>query len=108
MQYKLKYLELVDVTGHDGVDVPVPQVVNNLGEVDLFGEGPGHVLANPGRVAEPRRGALHALVVEYLGVQLTRALLPRPGVQDHRALVRPHLRSKIFLHILEKYLLILK
>ena len=33
-------------------DVPVPEVVDDLGEVEVAGEGPGHVLAHARRSLE--------------------------------------------------------
>ena len=87
MQYKLKYLELVDVTWHDGVDVPVPQVVNDLGEVDLFGEGPGHVLAHAWSSVESGCSSLIPPLVKYFGIDVLATMV----VDYAGALVSPNL-----------------
>ena len=45
--------EVVDVSQLNVGDVPVPQVVDDLGEVDRLSERPGNVLAHSGRCLEP-------------------------------------------------------
>ena len=79
--------EIVDVSELDVGDVPVPEIVDDLGEVDGLGEGPGDVLSHAGRRLEPLRDAVDAPLVEQLGVHVAVV-----EVDHARALVRPHLR----------------
>ena len=78
--------EAVQEAGLEGGDVAVPEVVDDLGEVDVLRQGPGHVLPHPGRVAELTGGPLGALLVEDLGVFLA-------SVEDEGALVSPDLSN---------------
>ena len=87
MHFKFLYLsEVLDVPGHDHGDVPVPEVVDDLGEVDVPGERPRDVLSDARRAEEAPRGALRAALVEELGVHV---LLVE--VDDRGALVGPQL-----------------
>ena len=76
--------EAVQDAGLEGGDVAVPEVVDDLGEVDVLCQGPGHVLTDPRRVAELTGGALVTLLVQNLRI------VPA-SVEDEGALVSPDL-----------------
>ena len=68
-------------------DISVPEIIYNLGEVDILSEGPGHVLSDTRRVVEATGASLAALLVKDPG----EASCSHAGVADHGALVGPHL-----------------
>ena len=68
-------------------DVTIPEVINDLGEVDVLGERPGDILADSRRVMEFAGAPLSTLLVEDPW-EATHALA---WVTDHRALVCPDL-----------------
>lgn len=70
-------------------DVAVPEVIDDLGKVDVVGEGPGHVLPDPRGRVEAAGSALVAPLVENLWVNITSHAAP--AVRHAGALVRPHL-----------------
>ena len=78
-------LKVVDEGWLDLRDVPVPEVVDDPGEVDVVRQGPGDVLADAGRRLEALGDALDAALVEQPGVDSA------PPVHDVGALVGPHL-----------------
>ena len=80
----LLHTEPLHQPGLQAPDVSVPEIVDDLREVDVLCEGPGHVLPDPRGVSELTGGPLEALLVEDLWVvQLV--------VEDHGALVGPDL-----------------
>ena len=83
----MTYFELVYMTGHDGVDISIPQVVDDLGEVDLFGEGPSHVLAHPWGCVKPGSGPFVSPLVKYFWVDVVSAVV----VDDAGTLIGPNL-----------------
>ena len=68
-------------------DVTIPEVIDDLGEVDVLGERPGHVLADSRWVVELAGAPLPALLMEDPR-EATHSLA---WVADHRALVCPDL-----------------
>ena len=51
LNYIFSHLKILNVTGLQLGDIPVPKVVNDLGEVDGFGQSPGkkHAFHNEGQ-----------------------------------------------------------
>lgn len=46
LNYIFSHLKILNVTGLQLGDIPVPKVVNDLGEVDGFGQSPGNILTH--------------------------------------------------------------
>ena len=81
------HTKVIHNAGSQASDVTIPEVINDLGEVDILGKGPGHILSNSRWVVELAGAPLTALLVEDPR-EATHALA---WVADHRALVRPDL-----------------
>ena len=81
------HTKVIHNAGSQASDVTIPEVINDLGEVDVLGEGPGHILTDPRWVVEFAGASLSALLVEDPW-EATDALA---WVADHRALVCPDL-----------------
>lgn len=81
------HTKVIHNAGSQASDVTIPEVINDLGEVDVLGEGPGHILPDPRWVVEFAGAPLSALLVE----DPREATHPLAWVADHRALVCPDL-----------------
>ena len=81
------HTKVIHNAGSQASDVTIPEVINDLGEVDVLGEGPGHILADSRWVVEFAGAPLSALLVE----DPREATHPLAWVADHRALVCPDL-----------------
>ena len=81
------HTKVIHNPGSQASDVTIPQVIDDLGEVDVLGERPGHILSDTGRVVELAGAPLSALLVE----DPREAAHALAWVADHRALVRPDL-----------------
>ena len=82
---RLVQAEAVHDAGLECPDVAVPEVLDDLGEVDVLRQSPGHILTHAWRMTKLTGRPLDALLVEDLGVV-------EVLVEDHGALVSPDLR----------------
>ena len=58
------HTKVIHNAGSQASDVTIPEVINDLGEVDILGEGPGHILSNSRWVVELAGAPLSALLME--------------------------------------------